>query len=161
MQIRDRLKFRMTVGENKYAFQYYEGTRVYEWPFVKSYLKKNYSNELQFQLTMQGLRICKGVKKLVTEYMQVEQGSYQWLVWADSRYKFCDTENTAWVVRPVQVHDRQCQKFHIELSGKGARKPRLISNRATPRFYTKLIATTVNSDGYENAAQTTWTIDYY
>lgn len=42
----------MTVGENKFVAQYYEGTRVYEWPFVKSYLKKNYSNELQFQLTM-------------------------------------------------------------------------------------------------------------
>ena len=110
---------------------------------------------------MQGLRICKGVKKLVTEYMQVEQGSYQWLVWADSRYIFYDTENTAWVVRPVQMQDRQCQKFHIELACKGARKPRMISNRAAPRFYTKLIATTVNWHGYDNEAQNSWTIDYY
>jgi hypothetical protein len=40
MQIRDKLKFRMSVGGDSYAFQYYEGVRVYEWPFVKSYLKK-------------------------------------------------------------------------------------------------------------------------
>lgn len=72
MQIRDKLKFRMSVGNNGYVFQYYEGVRVYEWPFVKSYLKKSYSSELQFLLTIQGIRIGKGVKKLVTEYMKVE-----------------------------------------------------------------------------------------
>lgn len=44
---------------------------------------------------------------------------------------------------------------------KGARKPRLITNKAKPRFYTKLIATTVNWHGYENPLQNTWTIDYY
>ena len=76
MQIRDRLKFRMNVGQNNNIFQYFEGQRVYEWPFVKSYLKKKYNSEIQFQLTINGLRICKGVKKLVTEYMRVDQGSY-------------------------------------------------------------------------------------
>lgn len=69
MLIRDKLKFQMSIGDdNGYLFQYFEGQRVYEWPFVKSYLKKGYSNELQFLLTIQGLRIGKGVKKLVTEY---------------------------------------------------------------------------------------------
>lgn len=82
-------------------------------------------------------------------------------MWADSRYKFCDTENTAWVVKPVDMQNSDCQKFNIELVNKGSRKPRLISNRANPRFYTKLIATTVNWHGYENAAQNVWTIDYY
>ena len=66
------MKFRMTVGSNGYVYQYYEGARVYEWPFVKSYLKKDYSSDLQFLLTIQGLRIGKGVKKLVTEYMKVD-----------------------------------------------------------------------------------------
>ena len=98
----------MTVGSNGYVYQYYEGARVYEWPFVKSYLKKDYSSDLQFLLTIQGLRIGKGVKKLVTEYMKVDQGSYQWLVWADSRYKFCDTDNTAWVIKPVRPQDPEC-----------------------------------------------------
>ena len=51
MQIKDKLKFRMTVGETDLIYQYYEGMRVYEWPFVKSYLKKNYNNEIQFLLT--------------------------------------------------------------------------------------------------------------
>ena len=46
MQIRDKLKFRMSVGTNGYIYQYYEGVRVYEWPFVKSYQKKAYSSEL-------------------------------------------------------------------------------------------------------------------
>ena len=46
MQIKDKLKFRMSVGENNNVFQYHEGTRVYEWPFVKSYLKNDYNNEL-------------------------------------------------------------------------------------------------------------------
>ena len=69
MQIRDKLKFQMSMGQtDTYVFQYFEGQRVYEWPFVKSYLKKGFSNELQFLLTIQGLRIGKGVKKLVTEY---------------------------------------------------------------------------------------------
>lgn len=112
-------------------------------------------------MTMQGLRIGKGVKKLVTEYMQVDQGNYQWCVWADSRYKFCDTENTAWIMQPIDMNDPECNQFNIELSGKGARKPRLIANRANPRFYTKLIATTVNWHGYDNPAQNAWTIDYY
>lgn len=140
----------MNVGKNGLLYQYYEGQRVYEWPFVKSYLKKAYSSEIQFILTNQGLRIGKGVKKLVTEYMKVEQGSYQWLVWADSRYKYCDTENTAWIIRPTNPGDPNCQQFYIEMSVKGVRKPRLISNKANPIMYTKLIATTVGWHGYEN-----------
>lgn len=51
MQIRDRLKFRMDVGNNNFLLQYFEGQRVYEWPFVKSYLKKKHSSEIQFLLT--------------------------------------------------------------------------------------------------------------
>ena len=135
--------------------------RVYEWPFVKSYLKKAYSSEIQFLLTNQGLRIGKGVKKLVLEYMTVEQGSHQWCVWADSRYKYCDTDNTAWIIKPVRPEDPYCQQFNIELSVKGVRKPRLITNSANPLFYTKLIATTVGWHGYDKPEQNNWTIDYY
>lgn len=108
-----------------------------------------------------GLRIGKGVKKLVTEYMKVEQGSYQWLVWADSRYKFCDTDNTAWLLKPVRPQDPECQQFHIELSVKGPKKPRLIANRPNPRFYTKLITTTVGWHGADNPEQNCWTLEYY
>lgn len=50
MQIKDKLKFRMTAGDSL-VYQYYDGMRVYEWPFVKSYLKKDYNNEIQFLLT--------------------------------------------------------------------------------------------------------------
>jgi len=46
MWIKDKLKFKMNVGNNDYLLQYYEGMRVYEWPFVKSYLKKAYSSEI-------------------------------------------------------------------------------------------------------------------
>lgn len=44
---------------------------------------------------------------------------------------------------------------------KGPRKPRLISNRPNPRFYTKLVATTVGWHGYDSREQNCWTIDYY
>ena len=108
MQIKDKLNFRISVGADNFQLQYYEGMRVYEWPFVKSYLKKAHSDEFQFLLTQSGLRICKGVKKLVTEYMTVDQGSYQWVVWADGRYKFSDVDNTAWILKPLNESDPNC-----------------------------------------------------
>ena len=67
MQVKDKLMFRMDIGSGN-NFQYYDGLRIYEWPFIKTYTKKKHSNEIQFTLTNNGVRIGKGVKKLVAEY---------------------------------------------------------------------------------------------
>ena len=108
---------------------------------------------MQFLLTAEGFEIVRGDKKLLTYQGPVQEGSSQWLVWANSSYLdsgFHDSRNSVWRLIPSK-RDSDAPEFAF-LMPYGERRPQLVSNVANPwgPFWTKLKASSTKPNNMQN-----------
>ena len=132
---------------------------------------------MKFILTHTGLQIedlNELGAKFITHQGEVSQGSYQYVSWATSAYKLIDDSrcNTWSLVSPFEAEEAEVvDKYNYTFDQKdsnnifliqmpyGEIKPRLLTNKENPYLYTKLIASTKKSDGYQNPKQAWWRIE--
>jgi len=153
----------MSVGKNGNMLQFKSNTALdaMVWPFIKNKLqdKNKYSTEFNIYLRQNGFQIGKGIKTLLPEHEDVRSGSYQWMAWADSKYLKSPQEGafSYLAIDPVDRNDHA--KGYRLIIPRGEIKPRIISNRSNPLFWSRLIATTNHSHGTKEDQKSIWYIN--
>lgn len=133
--------FMITVGksgefENYFMYKETDQRVKYTKPLIKKQMSKSekYSGEVIVYLTASGFQIGKGIKKLIPEKSEVQNGSSQHMVWAQSNYPYSDINGkySCFIFEPQDPNDhRKGYKLFVNSGPVG---PILVVRKINPIF---------------------------
>ena len=126
-------------------------------------------DRVKFVLNQNGLQIQDTLDQnalIMTSSGLVAQGSYQWVSWSVlGEGSLNDPFQSLWTLTSPFADDwskaegvEDAESIFLIKKIYGDIRPKLILNKKDPYLYSKLIATTKNTDGYDDQVHSFWKI---